>query len=68
MSIEKLEQKLDSFNLTERKEALAALCEKVKTGEIILQQTGKEVNLHSHTFFSYNCYGYSPSKFAWLAR
>jgi hypothetical protein len=26
------------------------------------------VNLHAHTFFSYNAYGYSPSKFAWLAR
>lgn len=27
-----------------------------------------DVNLHCHTFFSYNSYGYSPSKFAWLAR
>jgi len=26
------------------------------------------VNLHCHTFFSYNTYGYSPTKFAWLAR
>ena len=29
---------------------------------------GADVNLHAHTFFSYNAYGYSPSKFAWLAR
>ncbi len=29
---------------------------------------GTDVNLHAHTFFSYNAYGYSPSKFAWLAR
>ena len=29
---------------------------------------GKAVNMHCHTFFSYNTYGYSPSKFAWLAR
>ena len=26
------------------------------------------MNLHAHTFFSYNAYGYSPSKYAWLAR
>jgi hypothetical protein len=33
-----------------------------------LPQAGTAVNLHCHTFFSYNSYGYSPSKFAWLAR
>jgi hypothetical protein len=26
------------------------------------------VNLHCHTFFSFNAYGYSPSSLAWLAR
>ncbi len=26
------------------------------------------VNLHCHTFFSFNAYGYSPSALAWLAR
>ena len=66
--IEELERKLDSFNLAERKEALLSLCEKVKAGEITLPPAGKAVNLHCHTFFSYNAYGYSPSKFAWLAR
>jgi hypothetical protein len=35
---------------------------------IPLPQPGTAVNLHAHTFFSYNAYGYSPSKFAWLAR
>jgi hypothetical protein len=66
--IEELECKLDSFNPAERKEALSALCEKVRAGEIDLPAAGKAVNLHCHTFFSYNTYGYSPSKFAWLAR
>jgi hypothetical protein len=66
--IEELEQKLDSFDSTERKQALSALCEKVRAGEITLPQPGTDVNLHCHTFFSYNSYGYSPSKFAWLAR
>ena len=66
--IEELEQKLDSFDSAERKEALSALCEKVRSGEIALPKPGTDVNLHCHTFFSYNTYGYSPSKFAWLAR
>lgn len=47
---------------------MLALCEKVRTGEIALPEAGTDVNLHCHTFFSYNAYGYSPSKFAWLAR
>ena len=33
-----------------------------------LPEPGTGVNLHAHTFFSYNAYGYSPSKYAWLAR
>jgi hypothetical protein len=66
--IEELERKLDSFEAGERKQALTALCEKVRTGEISLPKSGTDVNIHCHTFFSYNSYGYSPSKFAWLAR
>jgi len=66
--IERLEQQLDSFDAAERKAALTALCEKVRTGEVPLPEAGRFVNLHCHTFFSYNTYGYSPTKFAWLAR
>ena len=66
--IEELEQKLDSFDAGERQAALSALWDKVKAGEIALPQPGQFLNLHCHTFFSYNAYGYSPSKFAWLAR
>ena len=66
--VEELERKLDSFNADERKQALNVLSEKVKAGEITLPKAGTAVNLHCHTFFSYNTYGYSPSKFAWLAR
>jgi hypothetical protein len=66
--IEELEQQLDSFDSAERKEALLTLCEKARSGEITLPEPGTDVNLHCHTFFSYNTYGYSPSKFAWLAR
>ena len=66
--IEELESKLDSFDPGEREKALAELCEKVRAGQIDLPEAGADVNLHCHTFFSYNTYGYSPSKFAWLAR
>jgi len=66
--IEELEQKLDSFNPDERKQALLELRRNVERGEITLPQVGTDVNLHCHTFFSYNSYGYSPSKFAWEAR
>ncbi|MHC4488085.1 MAG: PHP domain-containing protein, partial [Planctomycetota bacterium] len=66
--IEELESRLDSFDPGERKQVLTALCEKVRAGEIDLPKAGTGVNVHCHTFFSYNTYGYSPSKFAWLAR
>jgi hypothetical protein len=66
--IEELEKKLDSFDLDERKQALSALCQQVEAGQINLPQSGRYINLHCHTFFSYNSYGYSPTKFAWLAR
>jgi hypothetical protein len=66
--VEELKRKLDSFDAVEREQALSALIEKVQAGEIALPQAGAVVNLHCHTFCSYNSYGYSPSKFAWLAR
>ena len=66
--IEQLEQQLDSFDAAERRQALSTLCDKVRSEEIEVSQPGDFVNLHCHTFFSYNAYGYSPSKLAWLAR
>jgi hypothetical protein len=65
---ERLERQLDDFDRGRRLEALALLWSAVEGGEIALPEPGVEVNLHAHTFFSYNAYGYSPSKFAWLAR
>jgi hypothetical protein len=66
--IDKLERKLDSFNPQQRAEALSLLLEKAQDGQIEFPPAGSSVNIHCHTFFSYNTYGYSPSKFAWLAR
>ncbi len=66
--IEKLEAQLDDFDGSVRREALEALWAKVEQGELELPARGSAVNLHFHTFYSYNCEGYSPSKIAWLAR
>ena len=63
--IEQLERQLDSFDPRERRQALVAL---MREGEIMLPKPGTDVNVHSHTFFSYNAYGYSPTHFAVLAR
>jgi hypothetical protein len=65
---ERLERQLDDFDRNRRFEALTHLWRAAELGEIALPEPGVEVNLHAHTFFSYNAYGYSPSKFAWLAR
>lgn len=66
--IEKLELQLDSFNAAQRKEALTKLWALAGAGKIPLAAPDTDINLHAHTFFSYNAYGYSPAKFAWLAR
>lgn len=63
-----LEQQLDSFNLDQRQNALQSLLENEKTGLVTFPPPAKTVNLHCHTSFSFNCYGYSPTKFAYLAK
>jgi hypothetical protein len=52
---------LGSFDRHERREAL----EKLAPG--VACDPKPIVNLHCHTFYSYNGYGYSPSRFAWEA-
>ena len=63
---EPLERQLDSFDARQRSQALSIL--RRETGERLPAPSGTAVNLHAHTFYSYNVYGYSPSKYAWLAR
>ncbi len=62
-SVESLEQQLDSFDPVIRSRAVKELI-----ASQTLPPTTDWINLHSHTLYSYNAYGYSPSKFAWLAR
>lgn len=63
-----LEAQLNDFDPVKRRSALDQLLEMVRHGEIPLPDSQPQVNLHAHTFFSYNGYGYSPSYFAWKAR
>jgi hypothetical protein len=65
---EPLEQQLDSFDRRQREEALSILWREAQRPGRVLPRPDTAVNLHAHTFFSYNSYGYSPSKYAWLAR
>ena len=66
--LNRLEQELDSFDPAVREAALLHLRRMVEQGRAALPEPGERANLHCHTFFSYNPYGYSPSKLAWLTR
>lgn len=61
----RLEQLLDSFDPGERREALEELVRRLKLGQYPIQPEKEEVNLHYHTFFSFNANGWSPSRIAW---
>ncbi len=63
-----LEAQLNDFDPAIRKNALASLQDLAASGDITLPAFGDRVNLHCHTFFSYNGYGYSPTAIAWHAR
>lgn len=59
-----LEKALNDFAREERNRALAALL----AGHPGVPAAQEVANLHCHTFFSFNAYGYSPTGLAWLAR
>lgn len=66
--ITQLEQALNHFDLTTRMAALAELAALADAGQIELAAERPAVNMHCHTFFSFNAYGYSPAGLAWLAK
>ncbi len=59
-----LETQLNDFSPQKRAEALKALIA-ANAPHLDPQDV---VNLHCHTFFSFNAYGYSPTGLAWLAK
>jgi len=62
---EEMELLLDSFDSDERQRALLALA---RIGRAGLPPPGANVNLHCHSFFSFNSEEWSPSHIAWEAR
>jgi hypothetical protein len=66
MEISELEKRLDDFDGKTRLLALKELKKRSRKGEIAREKS-TFVNLHYHTFFSFNACGYSPSHVAWLA-
>lgn len=67
-SIAGLESALDSHDVFLREQALLELCKLANDDPGMFPEPKPISNMHAHTFFSYNCYGYSPAHFAWLAR
>jgi hypothetical protein len=63
-----LEAQLNDFDPTVRACALSELVALSDEGSVEFPPEGDAVNMHGHTFFSYNAYGHSPSSLAWLAK
>ncbi len=70
MSTELSEQEvlLDDFDPAVRRSAAEHLAAGVERGEQTWPAPKPHVNLHIHSFYSYNAYGYSPTRIAWKAR
>jgi len=66
--IDFLETQLNDFDLTRRTAALRELLVLAGQGAVTISPPSNVANMHSHTFFSYNAYGYSPTALAWLAK
>jgi hypothetical protein len=63
-----LEIELGSFEPGVRSEALSELHRLLISDQVSTVPELPIVNLHSHTFFSFNAYHYSPSGFSWEAK
>ena len=68
INVSELEAQLNSFSLSERSKALNELNTLARNGAIKLEPEKEVANMHCHTFFSFNAYGYSPSALAWMAK
>ncbi len=62
------EKPLNDFDPQTRTQALQELVAQAQAGEVALAPEIEAVNMHCHTFFSDNGYGYSPTALAWLGR
>jgi hypothetical protein len=63
-----LETHLNDFDPQVRREALQALVAQAEADPTLYAPEIEAVNLHCHTFHSFNGYGYSPTALAWLGK
>lgn len=63
-----LENRLNDFDPATRAEALDELVAEADHDETLFPAPRRAVNLHAHTIYSYNGYGYSPTYLAWRFR
>src|ERR1035437_8347239 len=63
-----LESSLNDFDPAIRARSLDDLCALASQGELPLEPEREVANMHCHTFFSFNAYGYSPTGLARLAK
>ncbi len=66
--ISNLRTQLNDFDPDRRRQALLELIGLAEQGAIALPEPAEVANMHCHTFFSFNAFGYSPTALAWLAR
>ncbi|MCX7805630.1 MAG: hypothetical protein N3A38_10630 [Planctomycetota bacterium] len=62
-----LERALSDFDAARRRAAIEELAALMRSGAIQRHAARAEVNLHFHSFFSFNAEGWSPSRIAWEA-
>jgi hypothetical protein len=66
--LEQLEAGLNDFDAATRVGSLRQLADLASQGAVALPPERDVVNMHCHTFFSFNAYGHSPASLAWLGR
>ncbi len=67
-TVSKLEKNLKSVDPIVRKSSLEKLAILLLAGDFETAPPTESVNMHCHTFFSYNPESHTPSSFAWEAR
>jgi hypothetical protein len=68
MDLGALERDLDLFNPASRREAVSRIAEALREKTVPTAPATGAVNVHLHTFFSFNASGWSPSRVVWEAR
>jgi hypothetical protein len=66
--VEALETDLNHFDPAVRAAALGELAALARQGHAKMAPESEVVNMHCHTFFSFNAYGHSPTSLAWLGK